>query len=83
MIPSSRRIPSGTEAWVIVAGWFAKLSTPPRLSAMWNTSRASMNRRARSAPPLPPPWNSNDTIPPNPDICRRAVSCPGWSGSPG
>src|SRR5690606_7999386 len=38
VIPSSARRSGGTLAWVITAGWFTRLSTPPSDSASVNSS---------------------------------------------
>src|SRR4029453_19242157 len=45
-IPSLCRTSAGIEAWVMSAGCSARDSTPPRLSASVNSSRAPRNRRA-------------------------------------
>src|SRR5690606_3857670 len=44
VIPSSARRSGGTLAWVITAGWFTRLSTPPRDSASVNSSVRSQKR---------------------------------------
>jgi hypothetical protein len=55
-----------------------RLSTPPRLSASVHTSVRDTSSTASSSVS-----RRNDTIPPKSRICRAAIPCPGWSGSPG
>ncbi len=57
--------------WVVVMGWVARLSGPPRLAAMVKSSRPSTNLVVSS----PVPSISRVSIPPNPDICDFARSC--------
>jgi len=47
-IPKRFFVSSSTEAWVIVAGWQIKLSTPPRLSASEKYLRDLQNLKVLS-----------------------------------
>src|SRR5438067_9723449 len=56
-----------------------KLSTPPKLVARVKISVLAATRIAASRPP----FASNESIPPNSDICFFAMSYPGCDCSPG
>ena len=43
---------SGTDRWVIAAGWLASVSVPPRLTARWAILSASRKAKASRSPPL-------------------------------
>ena len=65
VMPMAARRSGGTDAWVIVAGWEMRLSTPPRLSASASSRTLLSSRRAASSDP-----RSNESMPPKPFICR-------------
>src|SRR5439155_11815985 len=77
--PSFARSSGGIDACVIRAGWHTSAFTPPRLSPSAKKRREDTNETTSSTVPS----SSNDTMPPNPVICRFAISWPGWAGSPG
>jgi hypothetical protein len=77
--PLASRCSRGIAAWVIVAGWVMRDSTPPSDSAKWKTRIFCTAAWAASAPSL----RVNETIPENPLICLFANACWGWSGRPG
>src|SRR5690606_19247688 len=79
LMPRRARRSTGTEAWVITAGWLSRLSTPPSDSARVNSFVRAQKRLAASKPPL----STTETMPPEPDICRVASACCGCDSSPG
>ena len=80
--PSAFRRSGGIDACVMIAGCSASDSTPPSDSAQVNTRNADRNFRARASAPLPL-RNAKLTMPPKPDIWRRASACCGCDRSPG
>src|SRR5690606_2596374 len=50
--PSAALRSAGTDAWVMIAGWLTRLSTPPSDSASANNFVRSQKRLAASAPPF-------------------------------
>jgi hypothetical protein len=79
VMPRDSRTSTGMEPCVIVTGWHASDSTPPKLSA----SEKSCNLDANAFVLCGPPRNTIDTMPPKPRICRFAKSCCGCDGRPG
>ena len=69
-MPRVARYSAETEAWVIRAGTWAKLSTPPRDSAKVKTLQFFRNLEAFSLLPL----TLKLIIPPKPLICFLATS---------
>jgi len=72
-------VESTAEAWVMRAGCSMSDSTPPSDSASVNNRVAATILSAASSPPVA----RKLTMPPKSRICRRAISCPGWSASAG
>src|SRR5439155_6876266 len=50
-MPMARRAASGTPECVVLPGWQARDSVPPRLTACLNTCRRSRTRKAAGCPP--------------------------------
>ena len=69
MTPSRLRSASGIDAWVMVAGWEIRVSTPPRLSPSEQSRTLARKAAAFSNEP-----SSKEIIAPNPRICRFASS---------
>ena len=66
VIPTSSRLSSGMDAWVINAGWLANDSTPPRDSANVNTFSFSKKEMESAFYPV---LKVKDTNTPKPLIC--------------
>ena len=76
-IPSAWRRSGGIDAWVMIAGCSASDSTPPSDSAQVKT-RSARQKIARAPERVPRlPRSAKLTMPPKPDICRRASACCG------
>ena len=77
-LPGVAKGASLVEACVIRAGTSMRLSTPPRLSASVQTFVRVTISAASSTEPA-----RKEIMPPKSRIWRAAISCPGWSESPG
>src|SRR5947209_14465027 len=78
VIPIALRPFSPSAACVIVAGCEINVSTPPSDSPSEQTRTRFSSFLALPSEPV-----SKVIMEPNPDICRCASSCWGWSGCPG